>query len=489
MSLFYKGREVLDIPPNWDNLSDNSFKDYKIEPISSGVSTGWDTRQQPRRQAKVSWLLCSKKEIDCFQAFVERHKARGYAFWLPLWDMVQPIVQNNIAGTLPSFAFNIIAFEGFNLMDLYGTYPDQFKNFCAIKTGEIVPFEISNYTINASGNESVRTSYNPNLFLNFQDQSICPLILCRFASDEFKYFYVSNEAAVIHNRFSELPKEYTATSSVNRVSYAYTFTNVNGTFRYVDYPRPVTIGGNTYEPSNIVHERIQRNENFLDEQVRIQVGVDYTAHPLRAFINPQTNYRTYLTVEYLTVDHSNDTATATTEFTGEVDEIGYDPEGNISLTCSTTFKRGRTGIVPNFTLQKKCNWRLYSTNCGLNSATYQTTTTVTSATATSIVYGALANTTLEATNWLTYGTVTYNNESRTITKHDSGASAIYINAPFSTTPSATDTITVLPGCAKTNAACVNKFNNVANFGGFPLLPKRPSWIEALSPPEQKPNKK
>lgn len=490
--ILHRELEVLSIRPNWDNLSDNNFADYKVEAGSAGISTVWDTREQPRRQAKTSWLLGSKQEIDCFQAFVERHKGRGHAFWLPLWQMMAPIQQRVITGGGGSFNM-IFRFDRMNLASLYSTYGDQFSNFLLVSPSQMHPVRAGAYTTYGPvpTRESLTLPLQSNLFTSYTeaDSAVCPLMLCRFASDEFKYFYVSEQAAVIHNRFSELPKEYGTAGTVSTVAYAYVFTNPTGTYRYIDYPREVTIGGNTYAPANIIHERVQRNDNFLDEQVRMTVGVDSTTHPLRDFTNPRVNYRTYVTVYYATVSHSADTATVSTEFTGEIDTLSYDPSGNINLECSTSFKRGRTGVVPTMTLQKKCNWRLFGPNCGLNSASYSANTTVAAVTSESITYGTLTNTTSESTNWLTYGSVTFGNETRTILKHDSSAKILYLNAPFKTNPGIGATITTLPGCNKTNTQCVSKYNNVANFGGFPLMPKRPSWLEALQPPEDKATKK
>jgi hypothetical protein len=33
-------------------------------------------------------------------------------------------------------------------------------------------------------------------------------------------------------------------------------------------------------------------------------------------------------------------------------------------------------------------------------------------------------------------------------------------------------VTLYPGCAHTRTACKDKFNNLANFGGFPLIPSK-----------------
>jgi hypothetical protein len=47
---------------------------------------------------------------------------------------------------------------------------------------------------------------------------------------------------------------------------------------------------------------------------------------------------------------------------------------------------------------------------------------------------------------------------------------IYLSAPMPFLIAPGDAVTMYPGCDKTTATCQNKFNNKANYGGFPLIP-------------------
>ena len=47
---------------------------------------------------------------------------------------------------------------------------------------------------------------------------------------------------------------------------------------------------------------------------------------------------------------------------------------------------------------------------------------------------------------------------------------IYFNSPLPLLPNAGDAFTAYPGCDKTQATCTGKFNNLANFEGFPYVP-------------------
>jgi len=46
----------------------------------------------------------------------------------------------------------------------------------------------------------------------------------------------------------------------------------------------------------------------------------------------------------------------------------------------------------------------------------------------------------------------------------------FFNSPLPFMPNAGDTFTANPGCDKTQNICTSRFNNLANFGGFPYVP-------------------
>lgn len=50
------------------------------------------------------------------------------------------------------------------------------------------------------------------------------------------------------------------------------------------------------------------------------------------------------------------------------------------------------------------------------------------------------------------------------------AQEFFFNSPLPFAPNAGDAFTAYPGDDKTQATCTNKFNNLANFGGFPYVP-------------------
>jgi hypothetical protein len=51
-----------------------------------------------------------------------------------------------------------------------------------------------------------------------------------------------------------------------------------------------------------------------------------------------------------------------------------------------------------------------------------------------------------------------------------GSGVFVLTQPLPYAPAASDTFTVYPGCDKSQRTCQLKFNNIANFAGFPYVP-------------------
>ena len=48
--------------------------------------------------------------------------------------------------------------------------------------------------------------------------------------------------------------------------------------------------------------------------------------------------------------------------------------------------------------------------------------------------------------------------------------ALQLRVPVPVAPSAGDAYSITPGCDRTKASCLWKFNNLVHFGGFPYIP-------------------
>lgn len=125
--------------------------------------------------------------------------------------------------------------------------------------------------------------------------------------------------------------------------------------------------------------------------------------------------------------------------------------------------------MPKNLYQPSCSHALYSTGCGVVKATFTKSYTISSGTTT------IFNTNVvEASGVYDQGIILFtsgaNNGVKRTVKYQSGGT-ISIALPLSYAVSNGDTFQISQGCDKTKDICNSKFNNMANFRGFPYVPK------------------
>jgi uncharacterized phage protein (TIGR02218 family) len=130
--------------------------------------------------------------------------------------------------------------------------------------------------------------------------------------------------------------------------------------------------------------------------------------------------------------------------------------------------------MPRNLWQSGCVNTLYDASCALNQASFGTAGTVASPLGAN---GASFNTTLaQADHYFDLGVVTFTSGanggiSRTVKSYFNGSpGSVFLISPFPNTAQIGDTFTIYPGCDKAQATCIFKFNNLANFRGFPFVP-------------------
>jgi uncharacterized phage protein (TIGR02218 family) len=138
----------------------------------------------------------------------------------------------------------------------------------------------------------------------------------------------------------------------------------------------------------------------------------------------------------------------------------------ITLECESIFSSmKRAGLRARFELQ--CRHGLYSAECTVSRSSFSATGNIVGESGTTLTLAVAA---LQPDGYYTGG-ILENDEGdlRFIVSHT--GSSIRINRPFSKTINNT-TVTINPGCDKARSTCINKFNNLLNYGGFPYIPSR-----------------
>jgi uncharacterized phage protein (TIGR02218 family) len=134
--------------------------------------------------------------------------------------------------------------------------------------------------------------------------------------------------------------------------------------------------------------------------------------------------------------------------------------------------------MPRNLYQSGCVNTLYDASCTLNQASFAVTGT--------FLTGSTINqqnvTMSQATGYFDLGKVVgtsgaNNGISRGIQTYIKGSpGTINLMMPFPVAPANGDTFTAYPGCDKRETTCSTKFNNLANFRGFPFVPENSTAI-------------
>jgi len=136
-----------------------------------------------------------------------------------------------------------------------------------------------------------------------------------------------------------------------------------------------------------------------------------------------------------------------------------------SLKIPSAFAVALDNIIPSRRWQGPCNHLLYDGRCAVVKAAFSTITTITAFSTNQVSVASLSWSGTEGIG----GEVLNNStgERRTIIAHS--GTLITLKLPFSQLTIG-DSVTVSMGCDHSAATCRDKFSNLDNFGGFPLIP-------------------
>ena len=249
-------------------------------------------------------------------------------------------------------------------------------------------------------------------------------------------------------------------------------------WRYNGSDRDLTYLGNVFAATAISDEGITQSGEAAASEFKISLPAftqfcdDYRAggvppsdtiyaHVFRAHADDITGLDTDTPV----VD------TAAVVWAGTVDGITQTTDTETQITCSTlaaSFKR--SGL--RYPWIKNCPHMLYAPlTCKVDKALYRVDATV------GVVHGQVITADefgLFADGWFLGGYIEYLMpsgfiETRLINRHI--GTSIRVLTPV-LGMAVGDAVVAYPGCARTVAACTDKFNNYTNYGGFPDIPGR-----------------
>ncbi len=148
---------------------------------------------------------------------------------------------------------------------------------------------------------------------------------------------------------------------------------------------------------------------------------------------------------------------------GTIDNIGR-------TTATMTVNSDLTLLdlnMPRNLYMPACNHVLFDSGCGVVKNTYSANGTVGSGVTNAVIPWS------SASSAYAQGTITFTsgiNAGVSATIKSATSSALTLAYPLQTVPAAGDAFTASQGCDHTMSSCQSKFNNLANFRGFPFVP-------------------
>jgi uncharacterized phage protein (TIGR02218 family) len=435
------------------------------------------------REAQFRTITQSSAECWKLIRFFSDHGA-GKAFWTPTWHSSAVMTADIGAGsTVLTVQSAVGILPGDYLAFVQGT---GIVNYARTTT-------ISDPTVNLASAPGAFTA---------ADTVVATLVLARFEKPRLGLEFVMGSLAQGAVSVVELPPEYspagdetlgTTIGLLTTRGYIYELAQTIGvtttTTRLTSYEADLTAGGNTYTSRRMDHGMVKQSL-FLDrDEIEIRSEV-VAGDPLVKLATVQAEAPVRLTIKSVDVSGSNG-SNDTVLFTGDI--IGLSVRGSKltakAVSAGTVFDR----IYPRFRMQIGCNHALFSTGCGLSSAAYQFTATLSNPGTVGYPFTfdltSLARTigsvpTITA-GWFSGGWVEFqsgaNLSRRAIidnTAPVSGALTITLARDPSPFPPPFSTVKLFPGCDGSKATCTDKFANYANFGGHPFLPAtNPSLVK------------
>ncbi|HET9285423.1 MAG TPA: DUF2163 domain-containing protein [Candidatus Angelobacter sp.] len=265
------------------------------------------------------------------------------------------------------------------------------------------------------------------------------------------------------------------TATEIRMADLYTITLKSGTIlRYTTWDTTLVVLGNTFltGPPHIarsaIEEKLGMDVATLD--LTIQAGLSDTLNgvPILQAIGQGIFDGADFRIDRLFMD-SNSTQIGTVArfsgFIGQVDELTRN-SAKIIVNAATAYLNLQ---LPAIILQPGCTNTLFDPRCGLSKPAFANNLSVQAGSSVNKILTTSAQPDTYFDNGqLVFTSGANNGLVKAIRQYAGGV--IYFNSPLPFAPNTGDSFIAYPGCDKTQATCTTKFNNLANFEGFPYVP-------------------
>jgi hypothetical protein len=266
----------------------------------------------------------------------------------------------------------------------------------------------------------------------------------------------------------------------------YEFTRNGVVLRYTSGDVELTdADGATYQPAVIARREIQASEEDTSQSLEVEVPAG--SQVATWFHGLVHTHAVWLRVRRR---HRGQTGAGnqTLLFFGRVEGATVQADGRATLTAVPIRKAVRR-VLPSITVQEGCNWLLYGAECGVSEAAHKFATTISANDSAAVTVsdsvwgsgsvpevGSLIGGFIE---WHPNGDPGAELRRQWITQHPALRSlTLFVHEPTIPLDMAS-TVWVYHGCDRRVRTCLTRFNNVANFGGFPEMPNENPFDQRL----------
>jgi uncharacterized phage protein (TIGR02218 family) len=230
--------------------------------------------------------------------------------------------------------------------------------------------------------------------------------------------------------------------------------------------RHVHFGGLTvdYQPAPIRHEAIEASDERSAGGLRVTIPADDTITNSVADLFRGTTPTGVVHQGHAEVARVFFGDVASAEFSGSVCTLTVEPKAG-------AFKQR----VLRQLYQAPCNNSLYDSFCGVVKANFSAAATVT-AIASDNVTLTVPNAALQADPYYTGGQLQFGSRHGFIVSHVGSTLTLLRPIPGLAVSSS---VTISAGCDRSAVTCQNKFSNIANHMGFPLIPNLDPFVQGV----------
>jgi uncharacterized phage protein (TIGR02218 family) len=265
------------------------------------------------------------------------------------------------------------------------------------------------------------------------------------------------------------------TATEMRMADLYTITLKSGAMlRFTTWDSNVTVLGNTFltGPPSIERTAIEETTGLDVSTIEVIIRASLTdvvnGTPILQAISQGLWDGAAFTIVRLFMDANGNQIGTVIRFSGVVGPVDELTHTYVKLAVNSGTEY-LTMQLPPVIMQPNCVHTLFDAGCGLDKASLSETNTVQGGSTVNKIISLSA----KADGYYDNGQILFTsgpNNGLLKAVKQYFAQEFLFNSPLPFPPNAGDAFTAYPGDDKTQATCTSKFNNLANFGGFPYVP-------------------